>query len=312
MCWTSARSTRAITVTSWGSTENAGFASADHTADLSMEQMELSRRYRMLLAIAACGCTLAVAAAPAGAAPRAHSSIVGGGPANAAQWPFVVALFRKGHMHCMGSVIAPTRVLTAAHCIHGFNLGNFQVIASRPDLRNPTAGEVIPIASGRVHPDFEQTGLHDIAVVDLAQPTSAPPIALASPEVNGATTLPGVVLRVAGYGATKPFGVHLSPFLKSTIELVRTDRRCLKAYTRDLFAPESMICALGPKRKRPGRFKIHTSACAGDSGGPLVADTPFGPIVVGTVSFGGALCGLPAAPTVYSRVSSSLDFINAG
>jgi secreted trypsin-like serine protease len=93
---------------------------------------------------------------------------------------------------------------------------------------------------------------------------------------------------------------------------VRTDRRCLKAYTRDLYAPESMICALGAKRKKAGRFKIHTSACSGDSGGPLVADTPFGAVEVGTVSYGGALCGLPAAPTVYSRVASSLDFINAG
>jgi secreted trypsin-like serine protease len=73
-----------------------------------------------------------------------------------------------------------------------------------------------------------------------------------------------------------------------------------------------MICALGAKRKKPGRFKIHTSACSGDSGGPLVADLPTGPVEVGTVSFGGALCGLPAAPTVYSRVATSLDFINAG
>jgi hypothetical protein len=118
-------------------------------------------------------------------------------------------------------------------------------------------------------------------------------------------------MRVAGYGATNPFGSHLSGFLKSTIEQSRTDNRCLKAYTRDLFAPESMICALGAKRKKPGRFKIHTSACSGDSGGPLVADTVTGPVEVGTVSYGGALCGLPAAPTVYSRVSASLDFINA-
>jgi trypsin len=249
---------------------------------------------------------------PASGAPRAHTSIVGGTSANGAQWPYIVAIFRKGHMHCTGSVIAPTRVLTAAHCIHGFNLGNFQVIVGRPDLRNPSAGQTLSVASGRVHPDFEQTALHDIGVLDLAQPTSAQPIALASPEQNGATTFPRAALRVAGYGATKPLGVHLSPFLKSTIELVRTDRRCLKAYTRDLFAPGSMICALGPKRKKPGRFKIHTSACAGDSGGPLVADTSAGPIEVGTVSFGGSLCGLPAAPTVYSRVSSSLDFINAG
>jgi trypsin len=257
-------------------------------------------------------CALAVGVAPAGAAPRAHSSIVGGAPANASQWPYIVAIFRKGHMHCAGSVIAATRVLTAAHCIHGFNLASFQVIVGRPDLRNPATGQVLPVASGRVHPDFEQTGLHDIAVLDLGQPASAPPIALATPEQSAAATFPRAALRVAGYGATKPFGVHLSPFLKSTVELVRTDKRCLKAYTRDLYAPQSMICALGPKRRHPGRFKIHTSACSGDSGGPLVADTPTGPVVVGTVSFGGALCGLPAAPTVYSRVSSSLDFINGG
>jgi secreted trypsin-like serine protease len=72
-----------------------------------------------------------------------------------------------------------------------------------------------------------------------------------------------------------------------------------------------MVCALGARRKHGGRLKIHTSACSGDSGGPLVADIATGPVEVGIVSFGGALCGLPAAPSVYSRISSSLDFINA-
>jgi secreted trypsin-like serine protease len=276
--------------------------------------MESRRRYRNLVAALACGCALTAVAAPPGAAaaPRARSSIVGGGPADPAQWPYAVAIFRKGHMHCSGSVIGPTKVLTAGHCVAGFNLANFEVIVGRPNLRDPSVGQIIGVSSGRVHPDFEQTGLHDVAVLNLAQATSAAPIALATPEQSGAATLPGLPLRVAGYGAINPFGVRLSPFLKATIEIVRTDRRCLKAYTRDLYAPESMICALGAKRKKPGRFKIHTSACSGDSGGPLVADTPTGAVEVGTVSFGGALCGLPAAPTVYSRVASSLDFINAG
>jgi trypsin len=274
--------------------------------------MERSRGHRSLLVIAACACALVAAgSAGASAAPRAHSSIVGGARADAAQWPYAVAIFRKGHLHCGGSVIGPTKVLTAAHCIDGFNLANFQVIVGRPNLRTVAAGQAISIVSGRVHPDFEQTGLHDIGVLNLAQPTSAPPIAVATPEQNAATTFAGARLRVAGYGATKPFGLRLSPLLKATTELVRTERRCLRAYTRDLFAPESMICALGPKRRRPGRFKIHTSACTGDSGGPLVADTSSGPVQVGTVSYGGALCGLPAAPTVYSRVSASVDFINA-
>jgi trypsin len=266
------------------------------------------------LAIAvACACLASAVALPstATAGPRAHSSVVGGAPADPAQWQYAVAIFRKGKLHCGGSVIGPTKVLTAAHCVDGFDLANFTVIAGRPNLRDPAAGQTLTVASGRVHPDFEETGLHDIAVLNLAQPANVTPVALATPDENAATTFPGALLRVAGWGAMTPFGLHLSPLLKTTAEKVRTDARCLRAYTRDLFVPESMICALGNRRKNGGRFKIHTSACVGDSGGPLVADTRTGPVEVGTVSFGGALCGLPGEPTVYSRVSASLDFINA-
>jgi trypsin len=274
--------------------------------------MRLRRPHRTLLAVLVCLAALSVSALPAAGQgqSRAHSSVIGGGPADPAQYPYTVAIFRKGRMHCSGAVIAPTKVLTAAHCIFGFNLANFQVISGRPDLRNPAAGMTVGVAGGHVHPDFEQTALHDVGVLDLAQPVTVTPVALPTSELNAATTFPGAQLHVSGYGATKPFGTHLSPFAKTTVEIVRPDQRCLRAYSRDLFAPDSMICALGAKRKHPGKFKIHTSACSGDSGGPLVADTPTGPVVVGTVSFGGALCGLAGTPAVYSRVSSSLDFIN--
>jgi trypsin len=275
--------------------------------------MELSRRSRSLIAMLALASAVGICALPsaAPAAPRARASIVGGARADPVQWPFAVAIFRKGHMHCSGSVISPTKVLTAGHCVDGFNLANFQVIIGRPTLRDTGVGQSIGVVSGRVNPDFEQTGLHDVAVLNLAAPTSVTPVPLATPEQNAAATPVGAQLRVAGYGAINAFGSKLSGFLKATVEQSRADSRCLKAYTRDLFAPESMICALGARKKNAGRFKIHTSACSGDSGGPLVADTATGPVEVGTVSYGGALCGLPAAPTVYSRVSASLDFINA-
>ena len=144
----------------------------------------MSRRHRSVLAILACASILLIAAVPsAGAAtrsavPRAHASVVGGGRADPAQWPFAVAIFRKGRMHCSGSVIAPTKVLTAGHCVAGFNVANLQVIISRPTLRDTAVGQVIGVTSGKVHPDFEQTGLHDVAVLTLAQPTSVRPVAL--------------------------------------------------------------------------------------------------------------------------------------
>src|SRR3954447_7523213 len=205
--------------------------------------MEPSRRNRNLMAALACACAMTAVAAPPGAAgaPRARSSIVGGATANPAEWPYAVAIFRKGHMHCSGSIIGPTKVLTAGHCVAGFNLANFQVIIGRPNLHDQATGQLIGVSSGSVHPDFEQTGLHDVAVLNLAQPTSVAPVAVATPEQSAAATLAGTPLRVAGYGATSPFGVHLSPFLKQTFEIVRSDGRCLKAYTRDLYAPESMI-----------------------------------------------------------------------
>ena len=92
---------------------------------------------------------------------------------------------------------------------------------------------------------------------------------------------------------------------------MRTENRCLKAYTRDLFAPESMICALGAKRKKAGPLQDPHLGVLGRQRRAARRRYADRPVEVGTVSFGGALCGLPAAPTVYSRVSSSLDFINA-
>ncbi|MGH2984290.1 MAG: S1 family peptidase [Solirubrobacterales bacterium] len=261
----------------------------------------------------ACAAALSagLASSSATAAPRARPSIIGGGAANLSQWTFAVAIYRKERLHCGGSVISPTQVLTAAHCVLGFDLANFAVIANRPDLRSTSAGEVLGVASARIHPDYESTGLHDVAVLNLARPTTAPPVGLSSSAEDAATTQIGGLLRVAGWGARNPLGLRLSAILRKTTERVRSARRCIKAYTRDIFDPTLMICALGKRIKHFRRPAIHTSACTGDSGGALVADTPAGPRQVGIVSYGGPLCGLAAAPTVYARVSASLDFIKA-
>lgn len=269
----------------------------------------------MLWGFVAALCVLAVSATPASAAAAeretgpARSSIVGGGVADSASWPFVAAVFRKGRLHCGGSVISPTKVLTAAHCVLGFNLSNFAVVIGRTDLRAEGTGTSIGVTAGVTHPDYANSGKHDMAVLTLAQPTTTTPVALASAGEDSILSATGSDGQVVGWGARNPFGFRLSNFLKQTTERVLDAGRCLRAYSRDLFDSAAMICALGRRLKRFGRPPLHTSACTGDSGGPLIATTPTGPKQIGIVSFGGAICGIPGAPTVYSRVASGLDFI---
>ena len=70
--------------------------------------------------IACCALALFAGAAPAGASASAgaHKAIIGGVDANlAADWPFIADIRVAGEQHCGGSVLTPTKVLTAAHCV---------------------------------------------------------------------------------------------------------------------------------------------------------------------------------------------------
>lgn len=262
----------------------------------------------ILLALALTAGAASARAGKRGGAPVAQASIIGGGKADPARWQFMAAVTRRGRLHCGGSVIAPTKVLTAAHCIKSVNPATLSVVVGRRRLADRSSGEVVGVTTAVAHPDFVLSQLHDVGVLTLAHPVSAPPIGLPSAEEGATLGRPGQLMRVAGWGAQNPFRFSLPRDLKRTTERVRSGNRCANAYDR-LYSATTMICALGKKMKRFGRPSIHSSACSGDSGGPLVADTPTGPKAVGTVSFGGAFCGLPAAPTVYSRVSDSLDFL---
>lgn len=259
-----------------------------------------------------CLASLAAGTAVAGSGGgKARTSVVGGGPADFSRWPFTVALLRRGKFSCGGSVIAPTKVLTAAHCIERISPSKLAIIANRPRIDAEGTGEVISVATAVPHPDYAETRRHDMAVLTLTRATTAPPVTLANPDENNVGTAVGTLLRVGGWGAKHPFGVKLARFIKEGAERVRTVRRCRRAYGKFEFSAKAMICTLGTKLSRFKPLPIHSSACSGDSGGPLMADLPAGPRQVGIVSYGGIPCGLPQAPSVYARVSDGQDFINA-
>lgn len=261
--------------------------------------------------VLALSCALVPAASPASkSGPGAKTSIVGGGPANPASWPFAAGILFDGQLGCGGSVLAPTKVLTAAHCALGVNPAQLQVVTGRPNLADASAGQVSSVTRADVHPEYQNTGQSDLAVLTLSTPTSAPAATTASAAESAAALQRGDRVFVAGWGSQKPAGGNLSTVLKQVTLKVLRPRNCLFVFGFDLFFPQTMACAQGTKKIGNKRKKQFTSACRGDSGGPVIANTPAGVRLVAVVSFGPRKCGR-VFPAVYAKVAPGADFIAA-
>lgn len=268
----------------------------------------------MRVAIAA-ALTLALAVAVAGfrapgeavADAGAQASIVGGGKTDPGDWTFAVGLRQKGFgFLCTGSLVAPDRVLTAAHCVKRAKLRKLRVIAGSPWVSGGRAGESIRVRRIRVDPDYNgRLTRRDLAVLTLARASSAAPIELPTARESAAATKAGKRVHSAGWGARSPWGFRLSKRLKATRERVYPNRVCQRYYGKAGFESRSMICAVGAPLR--SRLRLRTTSCTGDSGGPLVASTPAGPRLIGVVSAGPIPCGL--GPSIYARVAAELPFI---
>ncbi len=242
------------------------------------------------------------------AGPAPEERIIGGNVANPAEWPYAAAITTpSGDQFCGGTVISADAVLTAAHCMvnqfgEPVNPSSIRVVTGRPDLSDEGAGQELQADDVFVHRQYLRKYRHDVAVIRLADPTTATPAVLPTSEEDAAATGVGDELRVAGWGSTKRGGGAGSHVLRDVSTFVAKERKCQKSFSRYVSGEE--ICTQG---ERMGDKR--TSSCYGDSGGPLVADTLTGARLIGAVSYGGFRCGVKD-PTVYARVASNLGFIS--
>jgi secreted trypsin-like serine protease len=194
----------------------------------------------------------------------------------------------SGRQYCGGTLVAATKVVTAAHCVAGETPGSVRVVGGRTHL-DGTDGTIGEVSRIWVDPEYTDAAEGaDVAVLTLAAPmpyAAAKYVSSADTDVYAA----GTTARVLGWGATDGNGTSSDQLRTATVPVV-SDTECQKSYGSD-FVASDMVCA--------GYSSGGVDTCQGDSGGPLL----IGGVLAGITSWGNG-CAEAGYPGVYTRLTA--------
>ncbi len=257
-------------------------------------------------ALCAAVAILLIAASISAPAARAadHANVVGGTVAAQGSLPsmaYISTLFADGTGEtCSGTVVAPTLILTAAHCVESLTTGvpypaaSFQITTGLANANAAQGGWSSGVSHVYVNPNFHigsESG--DAALLQLSTPTGAPVVALAT-AAQAAQLGTGTTGILAGWGKTSATDTGALNLLRDAQQTVLDLSACSAAWGQ-AFDPTTQLCALNSAQT--------AGACQGDSGGALLANAGGTTVELGVTIFVAQGC-TTTTPTVYTSATA--------
>ncbi len=192
------------------------------------------------------------------AASAGNAPVIGGTNAPAGKWPDATAMLAPdGLQECTGTLIAPTVVLTAAHCISTSPESPTKVAVGAQSLARMTEGDVIPVVKRMAFPNGDRSTV-DIGVVVLASPSRFAPRPIATGWARFGIKN-GSQVSIVGFGAVDRDATTFKNELQEAITTI-TDFDCTRS---------SGCNSLAKPAGELGAGGMGIDTCPGDSGGPL-------------------------------------------
>lgn len=231
--------------------------------------------------------------------------IVGGTVTQVTSVPWQVSLQSAAGAHfCGGSIVTPTWIVTAAHCVADGAPG--RIVAGISRTSQSASGQIRNVKRVISYPGYtDPTVGKDAALIELATPLTLDgtsvkairPITSASP---AALTAPGVMATVSGWGTTTEGAQTLPDQLQSVQLPIVALTAANTAYNMTL-TDDQLAAGVAAGGK---------DSCQGDSGGPLVVMNGGEAALAGIVSWGEG-CARANTPGLYGRVSSFAKWIDS-
>jgi len=237
---------------------------------------------------------------------------------NSIPWQVGIKVFNT-FPFCGGTIIGPTTILTAAHCVEasGLKPKDVKILVSEHDVRTDqeTFSYEMSVRKIIMHPQYSSTKLvNDFAILRTRDviPFTKSANAACLPEFTAMTVTDNKNMMVSGWGKqakslqTKEY--FDTQVLKTANVKAYSNEDCCK----QRFSPsdcssnrevvdDSIICA--------GSTNQPVGICFGDSGGPLLYNNGSHNILVGVSSFVVGSCGTIGVTDGFARVTHQIDWI---